>query len=460
LSPSSDFLAMKRKESYDLWIIIGIAFSMILFLLAVGFGHSIRTLLAEYTNFPFIDLVMYSLTIWIFGLMWIAYRRWHEVMQREERLADIFFSINPVVLLVVNAEGKIITSNPAVRTVLEYEPQELIGKDVTSVIPGLSIRPPHAQAIQAIEQEGYYVYETEAKKKNGEVTPLEVVTCDLKGRRGTVSLIKDISARVEAEKALRLTKEEAEVAHAEKSELLNKLQENYNELKDLEKLRDELIHMVVHDMKSPLQIIMSSLELLTLVPEKRLKFDNEKVFRHALTFSDRLLDMVNSLLDVSRMEAGSMTLQCKECDIIEITNQALESIAPLLKGQDVHVDFGAEKIMVSCDPDIIHRILINLLSNAIKYTHRGDAVSISVCEEDEGVRVTVEDSGPGIAPEYHDVIFEKFGQVKTAHDQHRFVSTGLGLTFCKMAIEEHHGKIGVDSQMDKGSRFWFTLPGG
>ncbi|NCC51053.1 MAG: HAMP domain-containing histidine kinase, partial [Spartobacteria bacterium] len=250
----------------------------------------------------------------------------------------------------------------------------------------------------------------------------------------------------------------AEREHAEKSVLLEKLQENYDKLKDLEKLRDELVHMIVHDMKAPLQVIMSSLELLAMAPERRKQLDNEKLFGTAMTFSERLLDMANSLLDVSRMEAGSMTMAIRESDILEITQKALVSIEPLIKGQQVRTVFPGGPLAVRCDPDIIHRVLINLLSNAVKYTHAGDVVQVEVTPRDREVCLAVSDSGPGIAPEFHSVIFEKFGQVKTAHAQHHYVSTGLGLTFCKLAVEEHRGAIGVDSEEDRGSRFWFTLP--
>ena len=115
--------------------------------------------------------------------------------------------------------------------------------------------------------------------------------------------------------------------------------------------------------------------------------------------------------------------------------------------------------MVDCDPDVTRRIVTNLVANAIKFTPRTGDVRIAVSGGERGVKVTVADTGPGIPREYRARIFEKFGQVPTRGEAHKH-STGLGLAFCKLAVEAQGGEIGVDSEVGKGSVFWFVLPNG
>ncbi len=109
------------------------------------------------------------------------------------------------------------------------------------------------------------------------------------------------------------------------------------------------------------------------------------------------------------------------------------------------------------DSELLRRILVNIIGNAIKFSPEGGAIRVSVRAEHRSVRVMVTDQGPGIPAEYHDKIFDKFGQVESRQTGRKY-STGLGLAFCKMAVEAQGGRIGLDSEIGAGSTFWFTLP--
>ena len=227
------------------------------------------------------------------------------------------------------------------------------------------------------------------------------------------------------------------------------------QLRSLEKLRDDLTHMIVHDLRSPLAVICSFLDILELHEAQNLSASIQKLVAVARRSVKDLLDMIGSLLDVSKMGAGEMKLQREPCDLDALIRAVLDTTQPLPGNRTVTLDAPESPVTVTADVGLIRRVLQNLLSNALKYTPAGGDVRIVVTPSLSEVRVEVTDTGPGIAPEYHQRIFEKFGQVEDGTNR---LGTGLGLTFCKLAVEAHGGRIGVESEVGKGSTFWLALP--
>lgn len=235
-----------------------------------------------------------------------------------------------------------------------------------------------------------------------------------------------------------------------------RLQESYDQLRKLEELRDNLTHMIVHDMRSPLMVITLGLEVHSKRAADKLSEAELEPLVNATTAAHRLIDMISSLLDVSRLESGKMPIHLEECDLTGLTGEVIQSLKDLK--EDCRLDMAQhDPVAVRCDRELIRRVLTNLGANAMKFIPRNGIVTYDVQSTDAGVKVLVTDNGPGIPREFHKKIFEKFGQVE-AHQQRKTYSTGLGLTFCKLAVEAHGGEIGVDSEEGKGSTFWFTLP--
>jgi len=250
----------------------------------------------------------------------------------------------------------------------------------------------------------------------------------------------EVQARVDAH--LRLRRFQLEV------------EENYRQLKELEELRDGLTHMIVHDLRSPLAGILMGLQL-----SQRADSDEERSedVDRAIQAAKRMMDMVTALLDVNRMETGEMPLERAEHDIREIVQEALDSLSGLTKERDVETELPDHPVTAAVDREIVRRILANLVSNAIRFTPEQGSIRVRVAKDNGSVRVEIQDSGRGIPEEFREKIFEKFGQVE-ARQESQIHSTGLGLTFCKLAAEAHGGEIGVDSEVGNGSTFWFTLP--
>jgi PAS domain S-box-containing protein len=244
------------------------------------------------------------------------------------------------------------------------------------------------------------------------------------------------------------------------------------EEKELERMREDLTDMIIHDLRSPLTVIMGGLHLLKRVikdPSARV----EMLLGMATSSSQGMLELVNSLLDISRLEAGQMQLEIRARSLPDLVDLACERVAPLALEDDItlQVDLSPDLPQVAVDADLVTRVLINLLDNAIKFSHQGGVVSVTAhggsavptSEESSGIlsqqyiSVSVTDTAPGIPEEYREKIFEKFSQVGK-RESRRGQGSGLGLTFCKLVIEAHSGHIWVESQIGQGSTFTFTLP--
>ena len=261
---------------------------------------------------------------------------------------------------------------------------------------------------------------------------------------------EEVDARVQTHLKLRRLQIEQERQNRQ-------LRESYDQLKKLEELQDNLTHMIIHDMRSPLIGIAGYLGILDMDAGKKLGDSELAMLRDARSNGLVLVGMVNSLLDVSRLEQGQMPLKVTTSDMDVLIQNALSSLGSLTKQVSLVYQKQSPPVMVDCDADLITRVIANLVGNAIKFTPEGSKVAISMERNGDGAKLCVADTGSGIPREYHEKIFEKFGQVE-ARQQRKMYSTGLGLTFCKLAVDAHGGKIGVESEVDRGSTFWFTLP--
>ncbi len=273
--------------------------------------------------------------------------------------------------------------------------------------------------------------ETEEKVKAFQLGGVDYVTKPIQ--------LEEVDARVRTHLELRRRKHE--------------LQLSYERLQEMERLRDNLTHMIIHDMRTPLTIIGMALEFA----DQSIGSSDRKMvelIRTAREGAASLNGMISQLLDVSRFEAGQMPLEKTEENLAAVVGRILDSMATLTGGHRVRFD-APEPVSVLIDANIIGRVIQNLVTNALKFAPPSGEIRISVRCERDCARVSVQDDGPGIAPEYHQRIFEKFGQAGNAA---RKLGTGLGLTFCKLAVEAHGGRIGVESEIGKGSTFWFTLP--
>ena len=244
--------------------------------------------------------------------------------------------------------------------------------------------------------------------------------------------------------------------------LFQQLQANYQKLRELEELRDSLTHMVVHDLRTPLTSIISGLQTLEAISE--MDELQSEVLGMALGGGETLLRMINDLLDISKMEAGELKLEYARVDARRVAQTSLHQVSSLAQHRNLKLVecISADLPPLFADEDKLTRTLTNLLGNAIKFTPSGGTVRLLAEVPPDGenatnLRFAVADTGEGIPSDAFLRIFEKFGQVD-ARLAGRKNSTGLGLTFCKMAVEAHGGRIWVESELGKGSTFQFVIP--
>lgn len=235
------------------------------------------------------------------------------------------------------------------------------------------------------------------------------------------------------------------------------LQSSLDTLRDLEEQRDQLVHMIVHDMRSPLMGIVLAAELLEYKLQELQNDDLLGHIRSIMSSSNRLKSMVITLLDISRMEAKEMPLKPERCSMSDILSAAVSSLGPLIGECNLIHEPPGKNVAGFCDREITQRIVENLLGNALKFSGKGGTVRLEISGSGGEVKVSVHDTGPGIPPEFYGLIFQKFGQAPLRARDKRY-STGLGLAFCKLAVEAQGGRIHVQSEVGKGSTFWFTLP--
>jgi NtrC-family two-component system sensor histidine kinase KinB len=339
-----------------------------------------------------------------------ATRRYHQLFDD---------SIDPI--LVSDWSGRIVEANRQAARATGRELHELQKLTVFELHSVMLDR--LGEGFNSLRTGGTIAYESSLKNRNGEALPVEV----------TVRKV-DISG----------------------GELLQWFMRDISERKALDRLREDLTAMVYHDLRSPLSNIISSLDMLeSLLPTENAA-TLHSVFSIATRSTDRMQRLISSLLDINRLEAGQTITNFKSVEAANLVREASETIQPLIESKQLTLTVELPALpAVWVDEDMLRRVLINLLENACKFTASKGAVMVGGAHVDDQVQLWVQDTGPGIPLEARDQIFEKFTRLNVERAPK---GLGLGLAFCRLAVQAHGGRIWVESEMGHGSRFIFSLP--
>lgn len=283
-----------------------------------------------------------------------------------------------------------------------------------------------------------------------------------------ISALTDIEAKVKGfsvggvdyiTKPFQFEEVRARVAtHLELRRQRRKLRESYDRLRELEALRDSLVHMLVHDLRSPLAALTAYLGMLKDEAAPLLAPQQQEDIGQALNSAKRMALMITSVLDVNQLEAAEITLRLAECDVVVLAREVVDSLLSLAEDRVLSIRPASVALYATLDRGLVFRVVQNLVANALKFAPAsGGEVVLEIDLVEDGIRFRITDNGAGIPAEHQDRIFEKFGQAAGAAVRNAY-SNGLGLTFCKLAVEAHGGQIGVDSVVGEGATFWFVLP--
>jgi signal transduction histidine kinase len=231
-----------------------------------------------------------------------------------------------------------------------------------------------------------------------------------------------------------------------------------DKLSQVDKLKSQFVANVSHDLKTPIASIKGYIDNLLDGIYGEL---TEKQTRNLKRVQDKcgvLISLINDLLDLSRIESGAITLQAKDVFLRELIEEVVVSLKPQSEEKNISISFSCESnLCLTADPNRLRQILTNLLDNAVKFTEDGGAVNIDVIDKNNEVEISVSDTGIGIPESEKQKIFDRFYQ-STLTTKKVTKGTGLGLAIAKSLVEMHGGQLKVESEIGKGSRFYFTLP--
>ncbi len=229
--------------------------------------------------------------------------------------------------------------------------------------------------------------------------------------------------------------------------------------KAIERMKDEFIAVVSHELRTPLTSIHTSLKLMATGRLGQLSEDGQQMLEVADENTDRLVRLVNNVLDLQRIESGEVTIDAHECDVGSLIAEAAEAMQSTAQQHDIEIQTQSVSLVIWADPDYIVQTLTNLLGNAIKFSSPGSTIHLSVRPHIDLAMAlfSVQDYGQGIPTNKLNSIFERFQQVDSS-DSRKKGGTGLGLTICHKIVEQHSGKIWAESQLGVGSCFYFTIP--
>jgi len=248
-------------------------------------------------------------------------------------------------------------------------------------------------------------------------------------------------------------------------ELNSKLKENkelYDKLIKNEKYKNNYFVNLSHELRTPLNVIISTQQLITKLNEEDKDIPKEKILYYMSTLrrnSDRLLKLINNIIDTSKIESGSYKLIIEKHDIVYLVEEIVLSMKDFIEanGIELVIDPDVEEKIIECDGSEIEKCIVNLVGNAVKFTPRGGKIEVRIVDLNNKVKISVKDSGIGIEKKYHDAIFDRFGQAyNDVSEEHG--GSGLGLTVTKQLVTLHNGRIFVKSEPGHGSEFVIILP--
>lgn len=345
-----------------------------------------------------------------------------EMLRQSEERYRAFFAAMPDPMFRVNREGVVLDYTPGKENELDLPASVLAGKRLEEVLSADIARPALRHIQQALESGNIQIFEYQLLlEKNMRDYEIRIVA---NGPNEVLAIIRNITER-----------------------------------KKSERLKNEFVSIVSHELRTPLTSIRGSLSLLAGQMAHDLSPRIKNMVEIAHKNSERLVMLVNDILDIDKIESGKMVFDLKPTDLVTLTEQAIEAhqVYAAQFGVSFTLDTHVAKARVNADADRLMQVLANLFSNATKFSPPNSTVRVAIARSGSNIRVSITDQGPGIPPEFHSRIFQKFAQADSSATRQKG-GTGLGLSISKAVVERHGGKIGFETEANVGTTFFFELP--
>lgn len=380
--------------------------------------------------------------------------RENALVESEKRYRGLFDRV-PIGLFRVTKDGEILDVNPRAMSILGYSDREEL---VRTNVSNLLYKTPINNSREEVIMENIWSignYEIQMRRYDGTLIWVEInssIVYDYKEQYEYIEgSLEDITERKHIERKIR-----------EQQELL--LQSEKERREALEKslaMKDEFISLISHELKTPLNVIYSAIQLIECVYANQISERVKELIGNIKQNTFRQLRLINNLLDITRLNSGQFKLNMKNIDIVFLTKAISQSVELYANQKNIKVHFKSnlESKTISIDDEKYERIILNIISNAIKFTESGGQITVILDEDTKSnlIQVKVTDTGIGIPKDKQELIFERFGQVESNLSR-QAEGTGIGLSLVKLLVNILGGAIQVESELDVGSTFIITLP--
>ena len=344
-----------------------------------------------------------------------------EAMRKERAIID---NASDVICSIHRKDGVFTNVSPASTAAWGYHPDELIGSSYKDIVTDETRKQTEEAFENANTSRTGVRFENRVRRKNGPVIDVLWSIQSSPAENSIFCVAHDITAR-----------------------------------KELDRLKQQFLQMVTHDLRTPLATAKIFLQMLSEGTYGQLP---EPVIQRSVTVSSnvsRLITMVNNLLDIEKLESNRLSMVFEDCSVKSLIDRSIEAVTGLAEEKKIRIATPSipQDVRLKADEERLIQVLVNLLSNAIKFSPSDSVVSVKVTELDNDLKIRVDDTGRGIPKQFREIIFDRFQQVDV-DDALVEGGSGLGLALSKAIVEEHGGTIGVDSEEGKGSSFWFRLP--
>ena len=352
-----------------------------------------------------------------------------KLSEREARLRNMFeHAVDG--LITIDGNGTIQSSNPACEKLFAFRPQELVGKNISLLMPEFNGDPRQhvlKQYLNAVQGKVSGMgRELEGRRKDGTLFSIELLVSQFEagGEPLFSAVVRDITGR-----------------------------------KQVERMKNEFISVVSHELRTPLTSIRGAIGLLTSGRESALPQRTMELLKIAQRNSELLMVLINDILDIEKLESGTMKLTLQPVELGKLLADSVRANSAYAARFEVTIKLRVEDDlpMVVADPDRLMQVVANLLSNAAKFTRPGTMVDVRAGKKGDRVRISVRDHGPGIPDEYKGILFDKFFQADPSNSRER-AGTGLGLSIARHFTRLMNGEIDFTSQLGKGATFFVDLP--